>query len=272
MITLTIVWDPPLGFDFGFYTLRLYSIMWFCAFFFGLMVMKKIAKKDGMSEDDLISLLFYVFIGTLIGARLGHCIFYEWSYFKDHLLEMILPFQFSPTFRFTGYSGLASHGAAIGIVISMILLSKKIKKPFLWIMDRMVIGVALGGAFIRIGNFFNSEIVGKPTEGSFGVIFKALGETFPRHPAQIYEALGYFILFFILWQLYKKGWAKNQGLIFGTFLIALFTIRILIEFVKENQEAFENDMVINMGQILSIPFILAGIALIIFSKLRKSTK
>lgn len=265
MISLAIVWNPDIGIDFGFYTLRFYSLMWFAAFISGIWVMAKIAKKDFMSEEQLTSMLFYVFFGTLIGARLGHCIFYEWGYYKDHLLEMILPFQFSPEFRLTGYQGLASHGAAIGILLAMAFFARKIKKPFLWVMDRLVIVVALGGAFIRIGNFLNSEIIGKPTGSSYGVIFKQLGEDFPRHPAQLYEAAGYFALFIMLWAMYKKGRAAYTGLIFGVFMTVLFSIRFVIEFFKENQEAFEDSMVLNMGQLLSLPFIAAGVALALWS-------
>lgn len=271
MTTLAILWDPSLGIDFGFYTLRFYSLMWFAAFICGIWIMTKIGRRDGLTDEQLTSMLFYVFFGTLIGARLGHCIFYEWSYYKDHLLEMILPFQFSP-FRITGYEGLASHGAAVGIVAAMLLYAHKIKKPFLWIMDRLCIVVASGGFFIRMGNFFNSEIIGKPTGSSFGVIFKRLGEDFPRHPAQLYEGIGYLILFFILLALYKKGYAKNTGFLFGLFLIVLFGIRILVEFFKENQEAFEADLPMNMGQLLSIPFILAGGVIIILSKRKQTVK
>lgn len=272
MISLAIVWNPDIGIDFGFYTLRFYSLMWFAAFISGIWVMAKIAKKDGISEEQLTTMLFYVFFGTLIGARLGHCVFYEWGYYKDHLLEMVLPFQFSPEFRLTGYQGLASHGAAIGILAAMTLFARKIKKPFLWIMDRLVIVVALGGAFIRIGNFLNSEIIGKPTGTSYGVIFKQLGEDFPRHPAQLYEAAGYFVLFVLLWVMYKKGKAAYTGLIFGVFMAVLFSIRFVIEFFKENQEAFEDSMALNMGQLLSLPFIAAGVALALWSLKKRREK
>ena len=266
MTTLAILWDPALGIDLGVYTLRFYSLMWFAAFICGVWLMTRIGRRDGLTDDQLTAMLFYVFFGTLIGARLGHCVFYEWGYYKDHLLEMILPVQFSPKFRITGYEGLASHGAAIGIVVAMLLFARKIKKPFLWIMDRLCIGVALGGMFIRLGNFFNSEIIGKPTGSSFGVIFKRLGEDFPRHPAQLYEAFGYLILFFVLWVLYKKGYGQKVGFLFGIFLIALFTIRFVIEFFKENQVAFEDALPLNMGQLLSIPFILAGGVILYFSQ------
>ena len=270
MTTLAILWDPSLGIDFGFFTLRFYSLMWFAAFICGVWIMTKVGRRDGLSDEQLTSMLFYVFFGTLIGARLGHCIFYEWGYYKDHLVEMILPVQFSPKFRITGYEGLASHGAAVGIVVAMLLYARRIKKSFLWVMDRLCMAVAAGGVFIRVGNFFNSEIIGKPTESSFGVIFKRLGEDFPRHPAQLYEALGYLVLFVALWVLYKKGYGKKEGFLFGLFLIALFSIRFVIEFFKENQEAFEDSLPLNMGQLLSIPFILAGAVILYLSVKRKN--
>ena len=263
MTTLAILWDPSQGIDLGFFTLRFYSLMWFAAFICGIGIMTKIGRRDGLSDEQLTSMLFYVFFGTLIGARLGHCVFYEWSYYREHLLEMVLPVQFSPTFRITGYEGLASHGAAIGIVIAMLLYAKRIEKPFLWIMDRLCLAVAAGGALIRLGNFFNSEIVGKPTDSSFGVVFKRLGEDFPRHPAQLYEAAAYLLLFVVLWTLYKKGEGKKVGFLFGLFLTALFTIRLVVEFFKENQVGFEAEMPLNMGQMLSIPFILCGIYLLV---------
>ena len=261
MITLAIVWDPPLGIDLGFITLRYYSLMWLAAFAVGLWLFNKMARRDSMSEEEVGTMLLYVFFGTLIGSRLGHCIFYEWDYYSNHILEMILPFQISP-FKFTGYQGLASHGAAIGIPLAVWILSRRIKRHFLWLMDRLVIVVALGGAFIRLGNFFNSEIVGLPSGSSYGVIFRALGENIPRHPTQLYESVAYMALFVLLSYIYKRGWVKAEGLIFGIFMVWLFGMRIIIEFFKENQSAFEEGMMLNMGQILSIPFIIAGIILI----------
>lgn len=269
MTTLAILWDPSQGIDLGFFTLRFYSLMWFAAFLCGIGIMTRIGRRDGISDEQLTSMLFYVFFGTLIGARLGHCVFYEWSYYREHLLEMVLPVQFSPTFRITGFEGLASHGAAIGIVVAMWLYARRIRKPFLWIMDRLCMAVAAGGALIRLGNFFNSEIVGKPTGSSFGVVFKRLGEDFPRHPAQLYEAAAYALLFGALWVLYKKGAGRKVGFLFGLFLAVLFSIRFVIEFFKENQVAFEDGLPLNMGQLLSLPFILCGIVILCRSVKRK---
>jgi len=212
----------------------------------------------------LNKLSVYIFIGTIAGARLGHTLFYEFGYYKNHLLEIILPFSIrNGKFELTGYQGLASHGAAIGIIIAVIWYCWKYKQSFLWIMDRLVIVVALSAFFIRIGNLFNSEIIGKPTNVAWAFIFERV-DMIPRHPAQLYEAISYLIIFGILWFLYKKKIEKvQQGFVFGSFLIMLFSVRFLVEFVKENQETFENTMIINMGQILSIPFILIGVILMI---------
>ncbi len=162
-------------------------------------------------------------------------------------------------FEWTGYQGLASHGGAIGILIALGWYCKKYKQPFLWVIDRLVIVVALSGFFIRIGNLFNSEIIGKQTNVFWAFIFERV-DFIPRHPAQLYEAISYLIIFFVLWKIYNKhGLQLKQGFLFGLFLVLIFSVRFLMEFLKENQEVFENALPINMGQILSIPFILVGL-------------
>ena len=218
----------------------------------------------------LDKLWIYVAIATIVGARLGHCIFYDWTYYSAHPLEMILPVRFTPEFKFTGYQGLASHGAAIGIIVGLWYYSKKVsKKSIFWILDRAVIPIALAGFFIRMGNLMNSEIVGLPTELPWGFRFVNSGldhPELPRHPAQLYEALCYLVSFFVLMYLYwKTSVKKRMGFIFGSFLILIFTARFVIEFVKEVQEPWEADMVLDMGQILSIPFILVGIFMLWYS-------
>ncbi|KIC89872.1 prolipoprotein diacylglyceryl transferase [Flavihumibacter sp. ZG627] len=262
---LYITWniDPEI-FRIGGFALRYYSLMFVFAFYFSYLLLSKIYKKENVSLSLLNKLSVYIFIGTIAGARLGHTLFYEFGYYKNHLLEIILPFSITNgKFELTGYQGLASHGAAIGIIIAVIWYCWKYKQSFLWIMDRLVIVVALSAFFIRIGNLFNSEIIGKPTNVSWAFIFGRV-DMIPRHPAQLYEAISYLIIFSILWFLYKKKIEKvQQGFVFGSFLIMLFSVRFLVEFVKENQETFENTMVINMGQILSIPFILIGVILMI---------
>jgi phosphatidylglycerol:prolipoprotein diacylglycerol transferase len=271
---LYITWnvDPEI-FRIGGFALRYYSVMFVFAFYFSYLLLSKIYKKENVSLSLLNKLSVYIFIGTIAGARLGHTLFYEFSYYKNHLLEIILPFSITNgKFQLTGYQGLASHGAAIGITVAVIWYCWKFKQSFLWIMDRLVIVVALSAFFIRIGNLFNSEIIGKPTNISWAFIFERV-DMIPRHPAQLYEAISYVIIFCILWFLYKKKIENvQQGFLFGCFLIMLFSVRFLVEFVKENQETFENTMVINMGQILSIPFILIGVFLMISKSKRNGDK
>lgn len=271
---LYITWniDPEI-FRIGGFALRYYSVMFVFAFYFSYLLLSKIYKKENVSLSLLNKLSVYIFIGTIAGARLGHTLFYEFGYYKNHLLEIILPFSIRDgRFELTGYQGLASHGAAIGIIIAVIWYCWKSKQSFLWIMDRLVIVVALSAFFIRIGNLFNSEIIGKPTNVAWAFIFERV-DMIPRHPAQLYEAISYLIIFGILWFLYKKKIEKvQQGFVFGSFLIMLFSVRFLVEFLKENQETFENTMVINMGQILSIPFILIGVILMISKSKQNGNK
>jgi prolipoprotein diacylglyceryl transferase len=274
---LSIVWDPSIGIDLGFFVVRWYSLMFIAAFVLGLRLMKKIFIEDKISTEKLDALFMYTFVSMLIGMRLGDVFFYSWDYYQHHLLEIILPFKESENssavfglikgWEFTGFTGFASHGAAIGISIALYFYSRKIiQKPFLFILDRMGIMVALAGFFIRLGNFFNSEIYGKTTETNFGVIFKRAGETVPRHATQVYEAISYLLLFFILWRLYWKTAAKQrQGYLFGVFFAVLWVLRFFIEFLKEAQVNGREDWVfnsLNTGQVLSIPLVIIGLILI----------
>jgi phosphatidylglycerol---prolipoprotein diacylglyceryl transferase len=260
MLFNTIYWNPSEGIDLGFLTIHYYSLMFVVAFTLGWYLMKHIYEREGVSLEKLDSLFIYTVLATLIGARLGHVIFYDWDYFQDHLLEIFLPVRFEPEFEFTGFRGLASHGAAIGIIVAMYLYCRNVlHKPVLWVLDRIVIPVACGGIFVRIGNFMNSEIIGKPTNSDYGVVFAKLGENFARHPAQLYESAGYIIVFIILWLTYwKTEKRKELGYIFGLFLVLLWTVRFFVEFVKEPQVGERVNWVLNTGQWLSLPFILAG--------------
>ena len=266
---LAITWDPSLGINLGFFTIRWYSLMFVAAFLLGLHLMKKIYVKDGIPVEKLDTLFMYTFISMLIGMRLGDVFFYSWDYYQDHLLEIIIPFkQVNGTWKFTGFTGFASHGAAISIILAMYFYAKKhLQKPWLFILDRLAIIVALSGLFIRMGNFFNSEIVGKATNSDFGVIFKANGEDFARHPTQIYEAFSYLTLFFVMWYLYWKTNIKEKtGFLFGLFMTVLWLMRFLIEFLKEEQAEGREDGFFNLfntGQVLSIPLILIGIWLMV---------
>jgi phosphatidylglycerol:prolipoprotein diacylglycerol transferase len=268
-MTLFINWniDPEI-FRIGGFALRYYSVMFAFAFVFSYLLLSKIYKRENTPQQLLHTLSIYIFIGTLVGARLGHTLFYEFGYYKDHLLEIILPFKINNgKFELTGYQGLASHGGAIGIIISVVLYCKKYTHSFLWIMDRLGIVVALSGFFIRLGNLFNSEIIGKPSTVSWAFVFERV-DPIPRHPSQLYESILYLVIFIVLYFVYKIVHKHQNGFLFGCFLVMLFSVRFLVEFTKENQEAFEDALAINMGQILSIPFILIGIYLMV-SKSKK---
>lgn len=263
-----IQWDPSIGIELGFITLRYYSLMFLIAFGSGFYITKKIYKNESIPEEKLDSLFMYVVIGTLLGARLGHVIFYQAELFTQDPLSVFLPFSFVPEFEFTGFQGLASHGATIGIFISAYLYSKKIlKKHVFWILDRIVLPVSFGAIFVRIGNFMNSEIIGKPTNSDFGVVFVQLGEDFARHPSQLYESACYAILFVLLSVLYwKTNIRKKLGMLFGLFFVILWIIRFVVEYSKEPQVAERADWLFNTGQLLSIPFIIIGLGVMYWSK------
>ncbi|WP_255577699.1 prolipoprotein diacylglyceryl transferase [Elizabethkingia sp. JS20170427COW] len=275
------MWDPSTGIHLGFITLHYYSLMFVFAFGFGFVIMKKIFAIDGVDEKYLEPLFTWTLIGTILGARLGHVIFYQPELFKQDFWSVFLPIQTQPEFKFTGFSGLASHGATIALILTTLYYSFKIikKNPF-WVYDRLGIVVAFGGAFVRMGNFFNSEIIGKiAPEGSFlAVLFpqqsREYGITVPRYPTQLFEAIGYVLLFILLWFLYRKTDKKyQQGWLFGLFFIILWAIRFFVEFFKEPQgDEFIQFVGLNTGQVLSIPFMIAGFIIMIYSKKFKITK
>ncbi len=308
---LSFVWNPSEGIDLGFFMIRYYSLMWVIAFALGWFIMKKIFDREGESVEKLDKLFIYTIIATMIGARLGHVIFYQPELFKEDPVNVFLPIRLNPTFEFTGFAGLASHGAAIAIILTMIYYSKRIiRRPILWVLDRVVIPVTSGGIFIRLGNFINSEILGSETsedvptavkfirgEDSLGkneamrltgtkdyneaynLIEKdprfadILNQIPYRHPAQLYEAFLYIFVFAIIYYMYWKTNARKQhGLIFGVFLVLLWTVRFVVEFVKQSQGGFEKALgEFSTGQWLSIPFIIAGFILIFTAKKRTET-
>ena len=243
-----------------------YSLMFVIAFGLGYFLMKKIFEKEKIPIDYLESLFVYMVVSILLGARLGDVFFYSWDYYQDHLIEILLPIRETPTgYTFTGFRGLASHGAVIGSLIGLYLYKRKFKeRPLLCVLDRVTIPVALGASFVRLGNFFNSEIVGKYTGTNFGVVFLNNRETLPRHPAQLYEAVCYLILFFILRAAYNSPRKDKQGYMIGLFFAGMFSIRFLIEFIKESQGGFEELMpFFSTGQWLSIPLVVLGLFLIL---------
>lgn len=241
--------------------IRWYGLLFAAAFLLGYEILKRIFKHEGQPQEWTDKALIYVMVGTILGARLGHVFFYDWAYYSQHPSEILMIWK----------GGLASHGAVIGNIIALILLSKNVtKKSPLYILDRVVLTIAVGASFVRIGNFMNSEIIGKATGSDWGVVFERV-DMVARHPAQLYEAGCYLIIFLVLHRLYYKySWGQFRGRLFGLFLAALFTARFVIEFFKENQVAFEEELTLNMGQYLSIPLILIGLAFILLAK-RKPT-
>lgn len=267
MVLNYINWDvnPEIIKLFGAISLRYYSLLFVSGLLIGYSIVKHIYVKENLSVLALEKLSMYIFIGTIVGARLGHCIFYDPAYYFSHPLEMFLPFQgtIGKNFHFTGYQGLASHGGAIGVLLAIILYSRRSKTNIWSILDKIAVAVPITGAFIRLGNLMNSEIIGHVTDVPWAFVFERV-DSLPRHPTQLYEALAYLIIFFMMFNLYKKQSAKKQsGFFFGIFLILLFLARVIIEFFKINQESFENDLLFNMGQLLSIPFIIAGIWIVL---------
>ena len=265
-----IHWNvDPVIFRLGSFGVRWYSLGFLLAFLLGYLILSRMFKREKVDVKYLDTLLVYIFLAVLVGARLGHCLFYEPGYYLtgSHWIEMILPFGHDAEgWHFTGYEGLASHGAAIGILLALWLFYRKYRVNPIWILDRLVIVIALGGAFIRLGNLMNSEIYGVATDLPWGFIYERNGETVPKHPTQLYESLSYFIIFLVCLLVYRKKDGKlRPGALFGWWLIALFGVRFLIEFVKEEQVAFEKGMTLDMGQWLSIPFILLGVVFCIMA-------
>jgi len=282
MLLNYITWNvDPVLFHLGPLTVRWYGLLWALGIWFALMIVQKLFKHEKLPEAWLDKLFLYTVIGTILGARLGHCLFYEWQLLAEPVSFLGMTFKYGNHYLSNPWEllyiwrgGLASHGGAIGILIAMYFFNKNVsKKGYVWIFDRLVIGVAICGASIRLGNLMNSEIYGSATSLPWGFIFVRDGQTLPMHPTQIYEMLYCLITFAILWWMYwKKEAYKKNGLIFGIFLIGIFGTRFLLEFIKLDQEAFESNLSLNIGQILSIPFILWGIWLIFRSSRIPVTK
>ena len=258
--------DPEIFSIMGF-PIRYYGLSWALGIGLAYLIIKRIYIKEKIPLENLEQLSTYLIFGAFFGARLGHCFFYEPIYYFQNPLEIILPIKkVGESFEFIGFQGLASHGGLIGIVIAIIIYVRKTRTNLLWIMDRVALGSTVTAALIRIGNLMNSEIYGKPTNGNWGFVFER-DDLIPRHPTQLYEALSYLLIFGILMLIYKKkGKENSNGLILGVFLVLFFLARFIIEFLKENQVGFEDSMLINMGQILSIPLIIIGLILIFYKR------
>lgn len=264
MILSAIEWTvSPIITKIGSFELRWYGLLFASGFLIGYKIMEHIYKTEGKRQEDLDTLLFVMIISTVLGARMGHYFFYEYPL----LLES--PGKFFWDMLIPPYQGLASHGATIGILLALYIYGRRHpdQSP-LWVTDRIVITVALAGCFIRLGNLMNHEIVGKATDVPWGFVFKQNFEfsQVPRHPAQLYEAISCLVLCIILFLIWNKYKAKTpHGLLLGIFLIWIFSLRFVYEFFKENQEEFENAMTYNMGQILSIPAVILGVVILIYS-------
>lgn len=267
MLPEFITWDVNPDIIDSFVTIRWYGLMFAIGFWIGYNLVAKMFKRDGAPEKWVGILLIYVAVATIVGARLGHVFFYQWDYYSAH------PWKIFATWE----GGLASHGGAIGIILAVILYSIfTTKRNPLWTFDRLTIAIALVGALIRIGNLMNSEIFGHPTTLPWGFYFVRSAEWQQLyygqacHPTQIYEALTYLALFgLMMWMYWKKDCGNRPGLLFGTFLIGTFATRFFIEFIKNNQVAFEDSMALNMGQLLSIPFAVLGVFLVIWALVHK---
>ncbi|HNR27469.1 MAG TPA: prolipoprotein diacylglyceryl transferase [Bacteroidales bacterium] len=264
MNLLAVYWDvDPVIFSIWKIDVRYYSLFFIIAFAIGYYIFKGFFKREGVPLKLLDPLLYTLILGTLVGARLGHCFFYQPDYYLANPIEILYVWE----------GGLASHGGAIALLLAMWWFARhygrKYQFNFLWIMDRLGIATALAGFFIRMGNLMNSEIYGNETTLPWGFIFLRNGEVVPKHPTQLYEALSYLLLFVLLLYLYRKKLPRlKEGTLFGLFLLLLFAARFFIEYIKEPQVAFEETMALNMGQLLSIPFIFAGAILLLYSIMR----
>lgn len=264
-----IVWDVSPSVFSEFELLRWYGIFWMIGVVVGYRIMTRIYKFESIPVIELDKLAMYVMIGGIVGARLGHILFYDPVYYLNNPIE-ILPIKINPSFQFTGLAGLASHGGIIGALFALYLYTRKYDQKYFWLLDRLMIaGAALAG-FIRLGNLMNSEIIGKPADVPWAFIFSRVDQL-PRHPAQLYEAVFYLLLTVVLFFIWRSGkFASAVGFIFGLGIASIFAQRFFVEFLKENQVAFEAELTLNMGQILSIPLVLVGIGVMVWSWKKRS--
>ena len=259
-----IYWNPDtIIFSIGPLAVRWYSTCWLVGLLLAYFIVKYLFRQQKLPDEKFEPLFLYCFIGILVGARLGHCLFYEPGYFLtswNHFIEMLLPIRQDVygNWHFTGYEGLASHGGTIGIILALLLYSKNLKVGMWTILDIISISVPVTACFIRLGNLMNSEIIGKPTDVPWAFVFEKI-DMLPRHPGQLYEAIAYACFFFVLWYFYKKKPSLvGTSFFFGLDIFLIFTFRFFIEYTKEVQESFEQNMLFDMGQLLSVPFILMG--------------
>ena len=260
-----IHWDPDGTIvDFGFYALRWYSLLFAAGFLFSYVLLIKKFKAEGIAETMLDKLTICVVVATVIGARLGHCLFYDLEYYSQHPAEIFLPVRFNPELAFTGFQGLASHGGVLAIIMAVLFYSHRYKIALFWVLDKLALVSPLAACLIRVGNLLNSEIIGRPAAVPWAFVFERV-DLIPRHPGQLYEAISYFVIFIFLNTIEPKI-NSRPGFILGLFLVLMFLSRFLLEFFKADQSAFEAGMLLNMGQLLSIPFILWGLLLLFLKR------
>lgn len=293
-LLLSINWnpDPELFRLFGSIPIRYYGLLWVVGIGLAYLVVRQQYRDKKIGDDKFEPLFFYCFFGILVGARLGHCLFYQPDYYLNHFWEMILPVHFLPGggWKWTGYEGLASHGGTLGLIIALWLYCRKTKMHYVDVVDMIAVATPITACCIRLANLMNSEIIGKPTDVPWAFVFERV-DMLPRHPAQLYEAIAYFIFFLGMIYLYKQGRIKqsekpqtdfskaavgkatagiaatsrhHRGFFFGLCLTEIFVFRFFIEFLKENQVNFEDGMTLNMGQWLSVPFIVIGVYFMFF--------
>ncbi len=290
---LSINWNPdPELFNLFGISIRYYGLLWIIGLVFSYFIVRRQYRDRKISDDKFDPLFFYCFFGILIGSRLGHCLFYQPDYYLHHFWEMILPIKILPDggWKFTGYEGLASHGGTLGLIIALWLYCRKTKMHYMDVLDMIAVATPITACCIRLANLMNSEIIGMPTNVPWAFVFERV-DSVPRHPAQLYEAIAYFIFALGMLYLYKRGvkkqenkletnfnttWSQStskqidasltypRGFFFGLCLTEIFIFRFFIEFLKENQVAFEDGMTLNMGQWLSIPFVIIGIYCMFF--------
>lgn len=258
---LFIDWNPDVvAFHLGHFAVRWYSLCWCIGLLSVYLLMHRMFREQKLTEEQFDPMFIYCFVGILVGARLGHCLFYEPEYFLAHPLEMFLPVKFGAdgSWHFTGYEGLASHGGTIGIILALYFFARKVGLTYLHVLDDVAIVTPITAMFIRLGNLMNSEIIGRPTDVPWAFVFERV-DMLPRHPGQLYEAICYALIFLIHWTCYRRWPEKvGTGFFFGLCIFLIFFSRIFIEYTKENQVGFEDGMFFNMGQLLSVPFVLLG--------------
>lgn len=262
-----IIWDVnPEIFD-GIVVLRWYGVCWVLGIILGQRIMVGICESEGITAVEVDRLTLYIIVGAIIGARLGHILFYDPIYYLRNPIE-ILPIRIEPTFQFTGFAGLASHGGVVGALLALFIYQRRSDKSYLWLLDRLIIPGAAVGGFIRLGNLMNSEMIGTPSDLPWAFVFTHV-DNIPRHPSQLYEAIFYFVVCVLLYFTWRSGrFNSKTGFIFGLGMTLIFTQRFLVEFIKIDQVPFEENLVLNMGQVLSIPMILAATALVIWSSVK----